>query len=77
MTARCLAIMSQINTSAVMDVIIDRGVELLQGIENVIDRQGAAEAVACIVNKLQFKIVPYVILLIVPLLGMYAIHFAI
>lgn len=71
MTARCLAIMSQINPSAVMDVIIDRGVELLHDIENVIDRQGAAEAIACIVNKLQFKIVPYVILLIVPLLGVY------
>lgn len=30
---------------------------------------GAIEAISCIVNKLQFEIVPYVLLLIVPLLG--------
>lgn len=33
------------------------------------NRQGAAECVACIVDTLQFDIVPYVVLLVVPLLG--------
>ena len=37
--------------------------------DNDIDRQGAVEAIACIVEALQFDIVPYVVLLIVPLLG--------
>lgn len=69
MTARCLATMALVNPSNVMSLIIEKGVELLQNIENVVDRQGAAEAIACIVNQLQFKIVPYVILLVVPLLA--------
>lgn len=34
-----------------------------------IDRQGAVEAIACIVEALQFDIIPYVVLLVVPLLG--------
>lgn len=61
--------MAMINASPVMDMIVEKGVILLQAIENVTHRQGAAEAIACIVHTLQFKIVPYVILLVVPLLG--------
>lgn len=34
-----------------------------------IDRQGAVEAIACIVDSLRFNIIPYVVLLVVPLLG--------
>ncbi|KAJ6635131.1 TATA-binding protein-associated factor [Pseudolycoriella hygida] len=69
MTSRCLATMALIDSSAIMDVIIQKGVKMLQTIEDVIQRQGAAEAISQIVNKLQFQIVPYVILLVVPLLG--------
>ncbi|XP_074027518.1 histone acetyltransferase 1 isoform X2 [Leptinotarsa decemlineata] len=32
-------------------------------------RQGAVEAIACIVDELKFDIIPYVVLLVVPLLG--------
>lgn len=32
-------------------------------------RKGAIEAVVCIVDKLQFDVVPYIVLLIIPLLG--------
>lgn len=52
-----------------MDMIVQDCLIQLQAIENVIYRQGAIEAISCIVNKLQFEIVPYVLLLIVPLLG--------
>lgn len=76
MTARCLATMALIDSSAIMDLIIQKGVKMLQTIEDVIQRQGAAEAIACVVNKLQFQIVPYVILLVVPLLGKSFIHSA-
>lgn len=69
MTSRCLATLALIDPAKVMSVVVDKGIELLQAIERSIDRQGASEAIACIVNKLQFKIVPYVILLVVPLLG--------
>lgn len=71
MSSRCLATLALIDPTVVMSVIVDRGIALLHVIERSIDRQGAAEAIACIVNKLQFKIVPYVILLVVPLLGNY------
>lgn len=69
MSARCLATLATINTPSVMNLIIDDCLPQLQAIENVIYRQGAIEAIGCIVNKLQFEIVPYVLLLIVPLLG--------
>lgn len=69
MTSRCLATMALIDSSVIMDLIIQKGVKMLQTIEDVIQRQGAAEAICCVVNKLQFQIVPYVILLVVPLLG--------
>lgn len=52
-----------------MDMIVKDGLVQLQTIENVIYRQGAVEVISCIVNKLQFEIVPYVLLLIIPLLG--------
>lgn len=42
---------------------------ILGATSNEIDRQGAVEAIACIVEALQFDIVPYVVLLVVPLLG--------
>lgn len=69
MVARCLAAMATINSSRVMDMIVQDGLHMLQATENIIYRQGAIEAIACIVNKLQFQTVPYVLLLIIPLLG--------
>lgn len=69
LVSRCLATMALLNSSKVMDLIIDRIVPDLSKIECLINRQGAAEAIACIVNKLQYRIVPYVVLLVVPLLG--------
>lgn len=69
MASRCLATLALVNSSRVMDKIVEKCLPQLQAIENVIYRQGAIEAIGCIVNKLQFEIVPYVLLLIVPLLG--------
>lgn len=69
MTSRCLATLALINSSKVMEMIVKDGLIQLQTIENIIYRQGAVEAISCIVNKLQFEIVPYVLLLIIPLLG--------
>lgn len=61
--------MAQVDANRIMVVIINDVVPCLSSIESVIKRQGAAEAIACIILKLQFDIVPYVVLLIVPLLG--------
>lgn len=69
MASRCLATMAAKNSSSVMDLVVTECLPMLQTIENVIYRQGAIEAIACIVNKLQLNIVSYVLLLVVPLLG--------
>uniref|UniRef100_W4VRR5 Putative chromatin remodeling complex wstf-iswi small subunit n=1 Tax=Corethrella appendiculata TaxID=1370023 RepID=W4VRR5_9DIPT len=69
MTSRCLATLSSVNPSFVMTMVINEILPLLSSIENVIYRQGSAEAISLIVTKLQIKIVPFVVLLIVPLLG--------
>lgn len=69
MAARCLGALATIKVSLVMDMVIDKIVPFLGSIESILHRQGGAEAIACIVNQLQFNIVPYVVLLVVPLLG--------
>lgn len=69
MVGRCLATLAVVNSQVVMTMVINDIVPMLSSIENVVKRQGAAEAIACIVSKLQMEIVPYVVLLVVPLLG--------
>lgn len=44
-------------------------IPMLGTIESNMKRQGASELIACVVDILQVKIVPFVALLIVPLLG--------
>lgn len=69
MSARCLATLASINAKEPMSVVMNELIPLLSQIESSINREGAIEAITCIVTKLQFKIVPYVVLLIVPILG--------
>lgn len=69
MASRCLATLASINAQRVMVLVMNELIPLLSQIESSINREGAIEAITCIVNKLQFKIVPYVVLLIVPILG--------
>ncbi|XP_055637226.1 TATA-binding protein-associated factor 172 [Toxorhynchites rutilus septentrionalis] len=69
MVGRCLATLALVNSQVVMTMVINDIIPMLSSIENVIKRQGAAEAIACIVSQLQLEIVPYVVLLVVPLLG--------
>lgn len=69
MASRCLGTLASIDAKRVMTMVIEQLIPLLSQIESSINREGASESVTCIVNKLQFKIVPYVVLLIVPILG--------
>lgn len=69
MASRSLATLSSIDTKQVMVLTINDLIPLLSQIESSINREGAVETITCIVNKLQFSIVPYVVLLIVPVLG--------
>lgn len=52
-----------------MTTIINDVLPLLDAPDSDVKRKGAIEAVVCIVDKLQFDIVPYIVLLIIPLLG--------
>lgn len=69
MSARCIAAISLLNTEHVMEIIIKTIVPLLSVADSDIKREGAAEAIFCAVNKLQLAIIPYVVLLVIPLLG--------
>ncbi|KAG7202453.1 hypothetical protein KM043_018752 [Ampulex compressa] len=83
MASRCIAVLATLNTEKTMTHIVNSVIPLLEatGGENVypsslitpteVDsiRQGAAEALACLVESLGVHVVPYAVLFMVPLLG--------
>lgn len=69
LAARCLAELAKLNSVPVMELIVEKVMPKMESTDSDTDRQGAVEAVACIIENLQFDIIPYVVLLIVPLLG--------
>ncbi|KAB0793551.1 hypothetical protein PPYR_13171 [Photinus pyralis] len=69
LASRCLAALANIDSVPVMELVVERVLPMLGATSNDIERLGAVEAIACIVETLQFNIVPYVVLLVVPLLG--------
>jgi len=69
MTARCLAAFVELDSVTTMTIIIKEVLPLLDAADCDIKRKGAIEAVVCIVDKLQFNVIPYIVLLIIPLLG--------
>lgn len=68
LSARCLASFAQLDSVRVMELIVNDVLPKL-ACDNEIDRQGAVEAITCIVEALKYDVIPYVVLLIVPLLG--------
>ncbi|XP_067645807.1 TATA-binding protein-associated factor 172 [Eurosta solidaginis] len=69
MVARCIAALATTDLVRTMHFVLDILLGMLVKIENVIQRQGAIEAIERVVDKLQLRIVPYIVLLVVPLLG--------
>lgn len=69
LAARCVATLSALDTPAVMDVLVHSVVPQLSAADCVTRRQGAAECLACVAERLQLQIIPYIVLLVVPLLG--------
>lgn len=83
MAARCIAILAVLNTERTMDCVVklvgpllethsssEKSSRSLAGPnEGEVSRQGAAEALACIVENLGVNVVPYAVLFMVPLLG--------
>lgn len=69
LSSRCLAVFSSLDSVTIMQAVVDHILPMLNATDNDTCRQGAAEAIACIIEKLQFDIVPYIVLLVIPLLG--------
>ncbi|XP_057659908.1 TATA-binding protein-associated factor 172 isoform X3 [Diorhabda carinulata] len=69
LASRCLATFAKLDSVRVLEMVVSIVLPKLGATDCDIDRQGAVEAIACIVEELKFDIIPYVVLLVVPLLG--------
>lgn len=69
LTARCFAALSQVITFDAMTCIVDKLIPLLASPSNEVSRQGAIECIACTIESLGLKVVPYIVLLVVPMLA--------
>ncbi|XP_076142111.1 TATA-binding protein-associated factor 172-like isoform X1 [Alosa pseudoharengus] len=69
MAARCVGVLSKIATMETMNVFLERVLPWLGAIENSTKQEGAIEALACLMEQLDVDIVPYIVLLVVPVLG--------
>jgi TATA-binding protein-associated factor len=57
------------NPLAVMTLVVERLVPLLSAPDSITKRQGAVECIALILEKMQINIVPYILFLVIPLMG--------
>ncbi|KAL8593219.1 hypothetical protein ACOMHN_009874 [Nucella lapillus] len=69
MTARSLAALSMQKPSQVLTFFIEQILPRLGTMQDTKMRQGAIETLANIVDQLRLKVVPYIVLLMVPVLG--------
>lgn len=69
MTTRVMGSLATVLTVPVMTYVVEQVVPALTAIDNDNKRQGAAECIFAVIDRLGFDVVPYIVLLIVPLLG--------
>ncbi|KAM9726612.1 TATA-binding protein-associated factor 172 [Menidia menidia] len=69
MAARCVGVLSKIATLETMSSFLECVLPWLAAIEDCTKQEGAIEALACIMEQLDVDIVPYIVLLVVPVLG--------
>ncbi|CAB1343439.1 unnamed protein product [Coregonus sp. 'balchen'] len=69
MAARCVGVLSKIATMETMNLFLERVLPWLGCIEDGTKQEGAIEAMACVMEQLDVDIVPYIVLLVVPVLG--------
>jgi TATA-binding protein-associated factor len=67
--ARCFATICDLMTSEGMKYVIEKIVPLIADPLVLTNRQGATELIYHIVNRLDIKALPYVIFMVVPILG--------
>uniref|UniRef100_A0A8C8JT22 BTAF1 RNA polymerase II, B-TFIID transcription factor-associated n=1 Tax=Oncorhynchus tshawytscha TaxID=74940 RepID=A0A8C8JT22_ONCTS len=69
MAARCVGVLSKIATMETMHLFLECVLPWLGCIEDGTKQEGAIEAMACVMEQLDVDIVPYIVLLVVPVLG--------
>ncbi|XP_075699357.1 TATA-binding protein-associated factor 172 isoform X1 [Rhinoderma darwinii] len=69
MASRCVGVMSRIATMETMNVFLEKVLPWLGAIDDNTKQEGAIEALACVMEQLDVGIVPYIVLLVVPVLG--------
>ncbi|XP_069756550.1 TATA-binding protein-associated factor 172 isoform X2 [Narcine bancroftii] len=69
MAARCVGVMSKIATMETMSIFLEKVLPWLGAIDDNTKQEGAIEALACIMEQLDVDIIPYIVLLVVPVLG--------
>ncbi|XP_063818105.1 TATA-binding protein-associated factor 172 isoform X2 [Pseudophryne corroboree] len=69
MASRCVGVMSRIATMETIKVFLEKVLPWLGAIDDNTKQEGAIEALACVMEQLDVGIVPYIVLLVVPVLG--------
>ncbi|MCI4376245.1 hypothetical protein PGIGA_G00186100 [Pangasianodon gigas] len=69
MAARCIGVFSKIATMETMNCFLEQVLPWLGAIDDSTKQEGAIEALACVMEQLDVDIVPYIVLLVVPVLG--------
>ncbi|XP_036979124.1 TATA-binding protein-associated factor 172 [Acanthopagrus latus] len=69
MAARCVGVLSKIAMLETMNSFLESVLPWLAAIEDCTKQEGAIEALACVMEQLDVEIVPYIVLLVVPVLG--------
>ncbi|XP_032626165.1 TATA-binding protein-associated factor 172 isoform X1 [Chelonoidis abingdonii] len=69
MVARCVGVMSKIATMETMNILLEKVIPWLGAIDDNTKQEGAIEALASVMEQLDVGIVPYIVLLVVPVLG--------
>ncbi|KAF6727063.1 TATA-binding protein-associated factor 172, partial [Oryzias melastigma] len=69
MAARCVGVLSKIATLEVMNSFLECVLPWLAAIDDFTKQEGAIEALACVMEQLEVGIIPYIVLLVVPVLG--------
>lgn len=70
MAARCIAVLAKRDIVAVMEKIPTLILPYMNAADSVTKRQGGIETIAALVETLKLDIVPYIVLFVIPLLGM-------
>ncbi|XP_071987194.1 TATA-binding protein-associated factor 172 isoform X2 [Engystomops pustulosus] len=69
MASRCVGVMSRIATMETMNGFLEKVLPWLGAIDDNTKQEGAIEALACVMEQLDVGIIPYIVLLVVPVLG--------